>query len=237
MDITVSLSIIALAAFIHSSFQLSVSVLTLLSGHTIGAKKSHAKLVKLTTSFILGVGTMTVLLLSTISLLLLQLFGPKPPQIVWASGCGLLVGLAFLVLLFYFRQEKGTTLWVPRSIAHYLTERTKATKLSAEAFGLGLSSVFGELLFIIAPLIISALVLIQLEPTWQLIGLSMYAIISLLTLIIIWVIVCKKHNISKVQRWREANKNFIQFISGTSLIILCFFVYAYEIIGSTIGGI
>jgi len=236
MDIIVSLSIISLAALIHASFQLSVSVLTLLSGHTIGAKRSHTKLLQLTTSFLVGAGTMTVLLLSTISLLLLHFYGSQPPHIIWASGCGLLVGVAFSVWLFYYRPEKGTTLWIPRNMARYLTKRTHSTKLSAEAFGLGLSSVFGELLFIIAPLIISALVLIQLQPMWQLVGICVYTFISLLSLIIVWVLVGSGHNLGHIQKWRETNKRFMQFISGVGLVTLCFFVYVYKILGSTIGG-
>lgn len=236
MDISVSLSIISLAALIHASFQLSVSVLTLLSSHTIGAKRSHTKLLQLTTSFLIGAGTMTVLLISTISLLLLHLFGNQTPQIIWTSGCGLLIGVAFSVWLFYYRPNKGTALWIPRSVAHYLTERTKLTKLSAEAFGLGLSSVFGELLFIIAPLVISSLVLIQLEPMWQLIGVGVYTLISLLSLIIVWILVGSGHNLGRIQKWRETNKRFMQFASGTGLIVLCFFVYVYKILGSTIGG-
>lgn len=235
MDIIVSLSIISLAALIHASFQLSVSVLTLLSGHTIGAKRSHSKLLQLTTSFLVGAGTMTVLLLSTISLFLLHFYGAQPPQIIWASGCGLLIGVAFSIWLFYYRPEEGTSLWIPRSIARYLTERTKSTKLCAEAFGLGLSSVFGELLFIIAPLLISALVLIQLQPMWQLIGIIIYTAISLLSLFIVWVLVGSGHNLAHIQKWREANKKFLQFISGIALVALCFFVYAFEIIGSSIG--
>src|SRR5680860_959017 len=162
MGIPNSLAIIALAASVHACFQLSVSVLTLLTSHALGNKQTQAKLLRLTTGFLFGAGVMTVLLLSSVSLLLLSIFGAETPQIIWASGCGLLVGVAISIWLFYFRHEKGTTLWIPRSFATYLTERIHSTKLTAEAFGLGLSSVFGEILFIIAPLFISALVLIQL---------------------------------------------------------------------------
>jgi hypothetical protein len=119
----------------------------------------------------------------------------------------------------------------------YLTDRTKSTKLSAEAFGLGISSVIGESLFIIAPLSISALVLVQLPPIWQLIGIGVYTIISMLSLIIVWVMIGSGHNLGRIQKWRESNKFFLQFIAGAGLIVLGLFVYVYEILGSTIGGI
>jgi len=236
MDITVSIAIIALAALIHASFQLSVSVLTLLSGHTISAKRTQSKLLRLTTSFVIGAGVMTMLLLSSLSLLLLNVFEGQTPQIVWAAGCGLLVGVALSVWLFYYRREKGTSLWVPRGIARYLNDRTKSTKLSAEAFSLGLNSILGEILFIIAPILISALVLVQLPPFWQIAGIGIYTGISLLSLIIVWVLVGSGHNLGAIQKWRESNKYFLQFAAGTGLVVLGFFVYVNEILGSTIGG-
>ena len=230
MNIPNSLAIIAFAALIHASFQLSVSVLTLLSAHTIGAKHSQSKLLHLTTSFLFGAGLMTVLLLSFISLSLLNIFGPDTPQIVWAVACGMLGGVAISIWLFYYRHEKGTTLWVPRGVANYLHDRIKSTKIGAEAFSLGLTSVLGELLFIIAPIVISALVLIQLPAPWQLIGIIVYAIISTLPLIIVWVLISSGHSLSDIQKWRESNKTFLQFAAGTGLIILMFFVYANELL-------
>jgi len=235
MDIPSSLAIVSLAALIHASFQLSVSVLTLLSGHSIGAKHSHARLLRLTTSFVFGAGLMTMLLLSFISLILLDAFGDNTPQIVWAAGCGLLVGVAVAVWLFYYRREKGTTLWIPREIAGYLNERTKATKLSAEAFGLGLSGVIGEILFVIAPLFMASLVLIQLPTMWQLVGIAVYTIISMLSLTIVWVLIGSGHNLGIIQKWRESNKYFLQFAAGMGLIVLAFFVYVTKILGNTVG--
>lgn len=237
MNIPSSLAIIALAALIHASFQLSVSVLTLLGSHALGTKQTPAKLLRLTTGFLIGAGIMTMLLISFTSLLLLSIFGAETPQIIWASGCGLLAGVAVSIWLFYYRRDKGTTLWIPRSFAIYLTQRIESTKQSAEAFGLGLSSVISEIIFIIAPLVIGALVLIQLPPLWQLAGIGIYTVISLLSLIIVWVLIGSGHSISRIQRWRESNKHFLQFAAGAGLIVLGFFVYVNQILGSTIGGI
>ena len=237
MDIASSLAIITLAALIHSSFQLSVSVLTLLSGHSIIAKHSQAKVARLTTSFVLGVGVMTVLLLSFVSILLLDTLGSKVPAIVWSMACGLLLGVGIAVWLFYYRREKGTALWVPRPIANYLNGRAKATKDSSEAFGLGLVSVISELLFIMAPIIISALVLIQLPAAWQLAGIGIYAVVSMLPLVIVWVLIGRGHKLSGIQKWREDNKYFMQFVAGSGLLILGFYTYVTQVIGSTTGGV
>lgn len=234
MEIVSSLAIITFAALIHASFQLSVSVLTLLSGHAIGSKASHGRLLRLTNGFVFGVAAMTLLLLSFISLLFLHSFSGKIPLIAWASACGLLIGLGIAVWSFYYRRETGTSLWLPRGIARYLTERTKATKHSAEAFSLGLSSVVAELIFILAPMVISALVLIQLAPVWQLSGIAIYTVVSLLSLLIVNALIGSGHKLSRIQRWREDNKRFLQFAAGSGLLILGFYVYIERVVTATV---
>lgn len=230
MDLTSAFTIIIVSALIHSSFQLSVSVLTLLSGHAIGTKKSHARLVRLTGGFILGVGVMTTLVLSFASLVLSSVFDTtKIPLLVWAVVCGLLIGLGVAVWSFYYRFEKGTTLWLPRPMARYLSERTKATKRGAEAFGLGLTSVIAELVFTIAPIAVSALIIIQLEPVVQLVAVAVYVLVSLFSLLLIAGLIGSGHKLSVVQKWRESNKRFLQFSAGSALLILGFFIYVDQI--------
>ncbi|MDN5275071.1 MAG: rane protein of unknown function [Candidatus Saccharibacteria bacterium] len=228
-----SLAIIAFAALIHTSFQLSVSMLTLLSGHAIGSKTAHTKLIRLTGGFSLGVAVMTLLLLTFTAFLLQHSFGNNVPLIAWAVCCGLLFGLGIAVWIFYYRREKGTSLWLPRTMARYLSDRTKATKQSAEAFGLGLTSVIGELLFIFAPIVVSALVLIQLQPFMQLIGIALYTAISLLSLLIVGGLVGSGHKLSHIQKWRENNKRFLQFAAGSGLLVLGFYVYVEQVMTAT----
>jgi hypothetical protein len=236
MDIPSSLAIVALAALIHASFQLSVSVLTLLSGHAIGVKRSQAKVLRLSWGFIGGVAVMTLLVLSFISLIFLHSFAGAPiPLVVWAIACGLVLGIGLAVWLFYFRKEKGTQLWIPRPLAEHLTDRSKATKHTAEAFSLGLTSVLGELLFIIPSMIISALVLLQLPSAWQLVGIAVYVAVSLLGLGIVGTLIGSGHSLSKIQKWREDNKGFLQFAAGSALIALGFFVYVSKVVAEASG--
>lgn len=230
MNTVESLIIVAVAALIHASFQLSVSMLTLLSSHTIGAERSHRRLVSLTGSFTLGVFIMTLLLLSTLSLLLLGVMSSENIPFLTVMACGLLFGLGVAVWIFYYRREQGTTLWLPRGAARYLNDRTKATKHSAEAFALGLFSVVAELLFIFAPLFISALILISLAPSLQVAGVLLYAAISLFPLIIVYMMVSGGHSISRIQKWRESNKRFLQFIAGSGLLALGFYVYVERVL-------
>jgi hypothetical protein len=229
-----SFAIIAFAALIHASFQLSVSMLTLLSGHAIGSKSSHAKLLRLTNAFSFGVAIMTVLLLSFIALILQQYLGTTIPAVVWASGCGLLIGLGVAVWVFYYRRAPGTSLWIPRGMARYLGSRTKSTKQSAEAFGLGMSSVIAELLFIFAPMAVSALALLQLDPNMQMVGIATYTIISMLSLLIVNGLIGSGHKLSRIQKWREDNKRFLQFAAGSGLLVLGFYLYIDKVVAAAV---
>lgn len=225
-----SLVIIAVAALIHASFQLSVSMLTLLSSHTIGAKRSQARLMSLAGSFVFGVLVATMLLVSTAAFITQLLYGGSGDVLPWVVTCGLLFGLGIAVWIFYYRREQGTTLWIPRQLSRYLLERTKATKLTGEAFGLGISSVMAELLFIFAPVLVTALTLAQLERSWQLVGLGIYALLSLFPLLIVFGLIGSGHKISRIQRWREDNKLFLQFIAGGGLAVLGFYLYVDRVL-------
>lgn len=236
MEIISLLAIVALAALIHASFQLSISVLTLLGGHAIGAKRSQSRVLGLTSAFVVGAGLMTILLLSFVSLIAINAFGQTIPMIVWSIAAGLLFGVGIAVWLFYYRKGEGTSLWIPRSLTSYLSDRTKATKNSGEAFGLGLVSIIGELIFILGPIIISALVIVHLPAGWQLIGIALYTILSLFSLIIVWILIGSGHRLSRIQKWRESNKGFLQFAAGSGLIILGFYVYVSQVITMSIGG-
>lgn len=234
MTLATSLAIIAFAALIHASFQLSVSVLTLMSGHAIGKRTRHARLLRLMSGFTAGAGVMTMLLVSFTAYVVGQLYGDRIPMVLWALACGILVGVGVSVWRFYYRPGRGTTLWIPRSFASYLNDRSKATKRSAEAFGLGLSSVSAEILFVAAPVIVSALVLIHLSPAWQLMGILIYTVISLSPLLIVSVLIGGGHKLSHIQRWRETNKNFLQFVAGSGLLVLGAYVYVEEVVTATV---
>lgn len=229
-----SFAIIAFAALIHASFQLSVSMLTLLSGHAIGSKSAHVKLLRLTNAFSLGVALMTVLLLSFIAFVLQQSWGATIPPVAWASGAGLMMGLGVAVWAFYYRRNPGTSLWIPRGMARYLSDRTKNTKSSAEAFSLGLTSVIAELIFIFAPMTVSALAMLELEPVLQIAAIIVYTCISLLSLLIVNGLIGSGHKLSTIQKWRESNKRFLQFTAGSGLLILGFYLYIDKVVGASI---
>jgi hypothetical protein len=229
-DIISSFAIIVLAALTHASFQLSISVLTLLSGHALGRKTAHMRLLRLTSGFIGGAAVMTILLLTTVAYIMLTIMPGTTPPIIWAAYSGGVVGVGISVWLFYWQDKRGTSLWIPRGFARYLSDRSKVTKNSAETFGLGLTSIVGELLFAIAPIAVSALVLIRLSPELQLLGILLYAAVSLLPLLVVGLLIGGGHKLSNIQQWRESNKRFLQFAAGSGLLILGAYVYVEQVL-------
>lgn len=228
-------AVIAFSAIIHASFQLSVSVLTLLSGHAIGSKTAHRRLMHLVTSFIVGTAIMTLLLLSFAVLIFQPGYLPASP-FTWSIACGIMIGLGIAVWAFYYRREAGTSLWLPRGIARFLSDRTKATKQGAEAFSLGIASVLAEILFIMGPLFLAALSIAALPPVYQAGGILVYLAVSLVSLFIVAVLVGGGHKLSHIQRWREANKHFLQFAAGSGLLILGLYVYVEQVMTASVLG-
>lgn len=229
-DTTSSLAIILFAALIHASFQASISVLTLMSGHALGKKTSHKRLLHLTGGFVAGVSTMTILLVATVAFILTQALTEGTPLVVWAVVCGAMLGAGLSVWLFYYRASHGTSLWLPHQLASYLNDRSKATKHTAEAFGLGLVSVLAELLFVFAPIAVAVLVLIRLSPELQLVGTLLYVVVATLPLVIVGALIGGGHTLASIQKWRESNKKFLQFAAGGGLFALGLYVYVERVI-------
>lgn len=230
MDIPTAFAVITLSGLIHASFQLSISMVTLLSGHAIGAKRSSQRTSRMTLAFLAGAMTMTTLCVSFLGYVASQLFRHDVPTVAWASVCGLMMGLGIAVWSFYYRRTHGTSLWIPRAFARFLTDRTKATKSSVESFSLGLVSIISEGVFIIAPAAASALALLSLSAPYQLAGIGLYVLTSSFSLIIVVMMIGSGHKLSRIQKWREDNKRFLQFAAGSALLVLGFYLYANTVI-------
>lgn len=234
-----SLAIIAFAALIHASFQLSVSVLTLLSGHSLGRKTAHTRVLGLMGNFVFGACIATTLLVSGLAYYFTAIIehSASTEQFITAIICGLLAALGIATWAFYYRKGAGTTLWLPRNFARYLTKRTTVTTSRHEAFSLGLASVIAEIIFIIAPIAAAALAIVTLPGLWwQLAGIALYVLVSLGSLLIVFVAVGGGHKLSAIQKWRENNKRFLQFVSGGSLLILAAFIAIDRLVGISLYG-
>jgi hypothetical protein len=80
----------------------------------------------------------------------------------------------------------------------------------------------------------AGLILIGLDPLWQLVGIGLYAMTSLVSLLVVGVLIGGGHSLGRIQRWRETNKGFLQFIAGSGLIVLSFYIYVSQVGSSLI---
>ena len=91
-------------------------------------------------------------------------------------------------------------------------------------------SVIAELLFVFGPLSLAAITITKLNPNYQVLAIILYTLSATSSLILVAILVNKNGKLAKIQKWREENKNFLQFIAGTGLIILSLFIYVFEVL-------
>lgn len=234
MDYLTAFSIIALAALIHASFQLGVSMVTLLSGHASGKRMSGNHALRLVGAFFGGTVVMTTLIVSFLAYLGSSLFPHSIPLPIWSIVTGFSVGIGVVVWAYYYRRGQGTALWLPRGLADFLARRIKATTYSAESFSLGLTSVITELLFILPSALAATLAIISLPASLQLYGVLLYVAVASLSMFAVTVAIGSGHSLSRIQRWRERNKRFIQFAAGCALIVLGGYLYVNQVIAASL---
>lgn len=230
MNATSLFAVIALAALIHASFQLSVSMLTLVSGHALGTKARHRRVMNLGSSLTLGAMTMTTLLLCSLAYLAGVFFSRYNHTLVWSIITGVMAAVGLAVWIFYYRKADGTALWLPQSLTTTLRGRIKETHFGAEAFSLGLTGVLAELVFIIAPIGAAAFALVHLPSYMQIVGVITYTLLASMPLLIVLLMIGGGHRISRIQKWREQNKRFLQFAAGSALFVLAFYIYATTVL-------
>lgn len=223
--------VILAGLFAHACFQLSLGMLTVIDSHAIGSGKRHASILKLSVSYIIGALISTAGLLSFITYFFRSVLPVGTNPAAWVLVCILVVSIGWAVLLFYYRKSKGTQLWLPRVVVERLTARAKKTRTAADALGFGLMAVFIELPFLIAPLTLAGAVLSTLPAAERGIGVLAYAVAANVPLIIVTVLIGGGHKISTIQRWREDNKQFLQWTSGLTLILLGVYLFAINIWG------
>lgn len=211
------------ALFVHVCYQVSVSVLTHFSSHSLSRKTSEKRLLALGSSYSFGAVAMTTLVLITLmSIGHTSLFYASLPYIIVV----LAIAIGIATTLWYYRQGPGTQLWLPRAFANYLLERSESTKSCVEAFMLGAATVVAELPFIIAPLMFAAY--LGLDPIGDIPFALTYSVVACLPLFVITGYITSGHSVARVQKWREDNKVFLQWTSGIALLLLSLYFVSLQ---------
>ena len=230
MEAHISFAIIVISGLITACLQVSLSALLLLYHASIG-KNIRVKTKKLASSFISGVTLMNFLLLGTAIFLITSLApGGTLPRLAFIILFSILIVLALLAWLFYYKRKGTTELWLPRKLARYIDTRAKATNDISEAFSLGLLVPLAEIVLTLPLIILSADAILHLDTIYQAIGLVVYTLFGSLPLIIMRIVIRKGHNVAEVQRWRLRNKTFFRIFTGAGFAIFAIFIYAFVIL-------
>jgi hypothetical protein len=218
--------LIAFLAVLHASFQLATSVLTLISGHSLMHERAKHRLLTLNVAYILGVVAMTSLVIAGMATSAVLWLPLEHLDTAWLLLITVALVVGLLVMTAYYRRGKGTRLWIPRSFASYLEDRAKKTKNVVEAGALGIISVVAELPFTAVLMAMASLVLasfVMLEDFVPIIAL--YCTVATLPLVTMTILLAGGHKLSRIQRWRENSKLFLQYAAGAGMFAAT--VYAW----------
>lgn len=221
-----SIVLVAFLAILHASFQLGTSVLTLMSGHSLMHRTAKKRLLTLNSAYIFGVVSMTIVMLAGMTAAFVVWLPLEEIETAWLLLTSLSIVVGLLVITTYYRSGKGTRLWIPRPFATYLEQRARKTTNAIEAGSLGITTVVAELPFTAVLMALSALSLastIMIED--YLTFIFIYCFVATLPLVIVTLLLAGGQKLSRIQRWRESNKTFLQYTSGIGIIIAGLFVW------------
>lgn len=228
--------LIAFLAVLHASFQLATSVLTLISGHSLMHERAKHRLLTLNVAYILGVISMTGLIIAGLSSAAVLWLPLDYVHTAWLVLITVALVVGVLVMTAYYRKGKGTRLWIPRSFASYLEDRAKKTTNVVEAGALGMISVVAELPFTAVLMAMASLVLasyVMLEDFVPII--LLYCLVATLPLVTMTILLAGGHKLSSIQRWRENSKLFLQYAAGAGMFAAAVYAWVnFVLLGSQV---
>ena len=229
--IPVQFGVILLAAIVHASLQLELGALVLLYHASLG-KHIKKKTKDLVSSYIFGAAMLIILFTSTIIYLIASFSYSSLSTECLAILSAVLLMLAVLIWLFYYRTKRTTELWIPKSIARYINNRAKKTESNIEAFSLGMLTAFSEMPVSFVLMVIAGNSIVDLPLEWQFPAVLLYAFIAVLPLFTLRFFIRRGSTVVDVQKWRTKNKNFFKVLSGSLFLTLAVFVIAFKVLGA-----
>lgn len=229
MEMFIPFGEVFLAAAVHASLQLELGGLLLLYHASLG-KHIRRRTKKLVNNYIAGIGTLAILALTGFCFMMDRYFGSALYPEELAVVVGMLVAIAVLAWIFYYRRGRSTELWLPRSVARYINRRAKNTDSSIEAFSLGVLTSLAEMPFTLILLLTAANSILALPFDYQLLAAGMYVAVVILPMIILRLAIRRGQTVADIQRWRVKHKNFFRIMTGVGFLALALFILAFEVL-------
>ena len=224
----IPMSEVVLTAIVHASLQLQLGALLLLYHASLG-KHVRRRTKTLVSSYIAGIGTLVFLAVAATCFVFDRYFGEALYTEEMLIVIGMLVALAIVMWVFYYRRGKSTELWLPRSVARFIDRRAKETNSNTEAFSLGVLTSLAEMPLTLVLFVVAANSVLSLTAVWQIFAVIIYAMIAVIPPIILRLAVRKGETVANIQRWRVKNKNFLRIVSGVGFLVLGMFLFAFEV--------
>ena len=230
MSVFISLGIVFIAMLILAFLQLTPGVFALFR-HYASGKYSQKRSAILTSFYMLGVETVAaglfIAALLFSNLFFIYSFRPETSFLAWVL-VGILVALALMSFVAYFRSGRGTQLFIPRKCADALENYAKEASSRSDAFVLGALTGVLELPFSLPLYLISAISVVELSAELilgQVLGLC-FILAPMAPLLAIRYKFHIGYNLADIQKDRVKNKNFVRFVIGFSYIALAIlFIY------------
>ncbi len=236
MSFFVSLGIVFIAMLIMACLQLQPGVF-LLFYHYASGKYSKSRTSDMSIFFILGAETAAACLFLCsyyiANLLFFYQFRPETSFFAWVL-VGMLMAMALMSFLCYFRPGSGTRLFIPRKCASNLLEHAKSAKSRSDAFTLGALSSICELPFTLPLYIITSVEIIEMSVEFfpSNILTILYIVIPTLPLFFIRWKFQAGYNLADIQRSRVKDKTFTRIILCFSYVTIAILFIYFRILAS-----
>ncbi|MBQ9684511.1 hypothetical protein IJV57_03490 [Candidatus Saccharibacteria bacterium] len=227
MSDLLSIATIVLAGIVQASLQLSLGGLVLLYHSSMGRHKRR-KTRYLAKNYIIGACAISFVIVCAGAFVIQHLFGGPMTQEWMMIIVGAFAACSLVMWLGYFRDGKGTELWLPKSFSRFITRRAKYTNDNIEAFSLGMLSAFAEFPITLAIYFVVANCLLNVKL--PLLAVLIYIAIVSIPMVALKINIKTGKNIIAAQKWRIRNKRFAKFFSGSGFAVLAIFLIAFWVI-------
>lgn len=225
---------IALIAMLIIIFLKLVPGVFALFYHYASGKYSAKKTADLSIFFILGAETLPALLFIIINFILCGFsytnLNITSKFFLWLIS-GLLMGLGFAFLFFYFHRGRNTKLFISRKNAKNLNEKAKNVKTRSDAFLLGLISGVPELFFTL-PLYLIVFIEIAknfISATTCSALLLLFILATITPLFFLYAYFRNGNNLANFERQRIKNKSFFRVFIPTLYFLLALLIIIFRI--------
>ena len=234
MNVFAPVVILILAMLIMLLLQLSPGVFLLFS-HYASGKYSRRKSSDQSLFFIFGAEICTTLIFLSVYFILTALYVTpidfENNILIWITA-GIFAAIGAVFPICYFRNGKGTKLFISRRLAVAFDKKASSAKSRSDAFTLGFISILPELFFTIPIYFLSSLEIMQLGDSPLLRGflILIFILIAIAPLIATHVYLDFGHNFVEIAKFRIRNKNFNRFFISSLYFLIAIIVITFRII-------